>query len=194
MTTTLVKAYMAKVSLRVKILRAHPAGHASKETESLIRDAISHLENNYLGLFDRSSHMSILCYLGVRLIISKIWTLLYQMLEHQRGPARTEEMADRLVAYSTDTLEITRQLYGQAQQYGWFFQCRFLKWHVMAYLLVELYCCGPSPAADRAWAVIDTLISESKSSDIEGMEGKKATLCRKLMERAQEVREQVSWP
>lgn len=160
MTISLVKIEMAETSLRVKRSQCRNSPLSTSEIAALAREQIRRYEESYLTYFDGSSHLHCLCYLGVRLLIAKLWKMTHGASQ-QNHDVEQGEVKEPLLFYNADVLEITHQLSDDFRQFGWFFRCKYTKWHAMAYLLNELCKHTQGPAVDRAWAVLDAVFGSS---------------------------------
>lgn len=121
MTLSLVKIEMSKTNLRFK--RSTATG---VEKERIVRDQLKRYEDVYLKYFDGQSEFHRLCYLGGRLIIARLWKMMYDATPHEGSDAEAES----LMLYNADVLEIAHQLPSKYRQYGWFFRCKYTQWYV----------------------------------------------------------------
>jgi hypothetical protein len=203
MTTTLVKIEFAETCLKVKRSKHGNSSLSTRDVAILAREQIRQFEEVYLTYFNTSLHLHRLCYLGVRLIIAKLWKMTYNEPK-QSEEVTSEEVNEPLLLYNANLLEITSQFPDDLRQFGWFFRCRYTQWHAMANLLIELckHAETQGPAVDRAWAVLDSVFDkpEDHTSEVAtspasaSKENTKSALwqpLQKLHKRAQQARIQA---
>ena len=198
MTVSLIKIEMAKTSLKVKRPQCETPPLSKEGVATLVREQIRRYEDTYLRCLNDTSQLHRLCYLGTRLIITKLWRMTYEI--PKRSEVKTyEEIKDRLISYNTDILEIAYQLPDKSRQFGWLFGCKYSQWHAMAYILVILCKYPQGPAVDRAWAVMNAVFSDPSKQNRAGTNGAQREntgnilwqRLLKLFERAQCVRHQA---
>ena len=143
MTVSLLKIEMAKTSLKVKRPQCETPPLSKEGVATLVREQIHRYENIYLRYLNESSELHRLCYLGTRLIITKLWRMTYET-PRRSEVTKYEEIKDRLISYNTDILEIAHQLPDKSRQFGWLFGCKCSQWHAIAYILVVLCRIQPS--------------------------------------------------
>ncbi|KAF4632820.1 hypothetical protein G7Y89_g5305 [Cudoniella acicularis] len=201
MTASLIKIEMAETVLKFKLSQYGKCPLSVEETETLIRELTGRYESTYLKCLDTSLHLHRLVYLGTRLIIAKLWRILYDPLQ-RNDPAVLdgEEIKERLLLYNTEVVEITHQLPDKSSKFGWFFLCKYTRWHAMAYLLIELCSHTEGPGVDRAWAALNAVFGgsgdENKSTRTDGVQEIEKSMLwqplQKLLKRACHVREQAA--
>lgn len=196
MTVSLVKMEMAEIILRIKSWQNGKFHLSTEEVETLVRERTRRFEDTYLKYLDASSSLHHFCYLGTRLIIAKLWKMIYDLFQ-QHNLTEGQEIEDWLLWYHTEVLEITHQLPDKSAQFGWFFICKYTQWHAMAYLLIELCQQTTGPVVDRAWAVLDAIFGDFKDGNEStlpaGINVDRRTLwetLQKLFKRARHVRKQ----
>ncbi len=154
MTATLAKIKIGEVSIRIKRSKAGHSPMSSSEIEYLVCDRIRDFEV-YISYLDLSLPLHRLLDLGVRLMVARAWKIVYDQAEQCPKPGGG--LNETLVFYNSNVLELTsKQFSREFYQFNWFFRCRYMQWHAMAYLLIELgkYPNEKSPAVDRAWAIL----------------------------------------
>ncbi|KAF1967774.1 hypothetical protein BU23DRAFT_284992 [Bimuria novae-zelandiae CBS 107.79] len=153
MTLTLIKIEMTQTKLRFK--RAHfGPSTTNEEKDAVINEQIQRYREVYFKYFTDTSEFSRVCALGLRLLMARLWKLMYDGSRSQE-PEDKDVLDEPLLRYNADVLEISHQLPNRYRQFGWFFRCKYTQWHALAYLLVQLCKHTSGPAVDRAWEVIN---------------------------------------
>jgi hypothetical protein len=160
MTLTLGKIEMANTKLR---FRRSNLPRAQKE--KIIRYQLQRFEEVYMKYFDWQCDAHRLYRLGTRLMMSRLWMMMYDAALCGSEKERIEES---LILCNADVLEVARQLPHKYQKHGWFFRCGYTQWHAVSYLLIQL--CkrqyANESAVERAWQVIEAAFADWRESGV----------------------------
>jgi hypothetical protein len=194
MTLSLGKIEMARTTIQFK-----RSTLAKTEREKIVRNQLQRYEDTYLKYFDGKSGIHRFYYLGTRLMMARLWKMMYDASEPE---SEEEGLQEPLILYNADVLEIAHQLPCNYRQHGWFFRCSYTQWHAVAYLLIQMCKHTQGPSVDRAWKVLDAAFADweeggiTPSPDNSKRLGKKTvkTLWQpllRLLDRARDVRKQA---
>lgn len=198
MTVSLAKIEMAELGLKVKFSQYLKSPLSSQEMEVLVQEKTQLFEGTYVKFFDTSLHLHGIMYLGMRLIISKLWRMVYDPFQRNDPTlVKEKEIREWLLLSNIEILEIRHQLPDRSSKFGWFFRCKYTQWHAIAYVLNELCNQTQGPTVDRAWASIDAVFGNSNDGN-ESMRFAGLAVSQeiwqqveKLLKRAQHVRQQA---
>jgi hypothetical protein len=167
------------------------------EKEKWISDCHQRLEDKYLKDCDMSSPLCWVTATISRLVMSKMWLIVYH--PHQRkdgGASLPQETKDKLFITSLENIEYSMLLETEARtmKWGWLFRT-YVQWHAIAFLLSELCVRTKGEAVDRAWHALETSAGRwwfplgNNSSHRKGKVGCLWKPLRKLMAKAQNARQ-----
>ncbi|KAF2638808.1 hypothetical protein P280DRAFT_470847 [Massarina eburnea CBS 473.64] len=127
------------------------------EKERWISDCHQRLEDKYLKGCDMSIPLCWITATISRLIMSKMWLIVYH--PHQRkdgGASLPQETKDKLFVTSLENIEYSILIETEARtmQWGWLFRT-YVQWHAIAFLLSELCVRTKGEAVERAWRALD---------------------------------------
>ncbi|KIM96689.1 hypothetical protein OIDMADRAFT_32616 [Oidiodendron maius Zn] len=151
MTISLIKIEVAEVGLKLKLWRDRTTPMCFEKMEKLVRDINIRYESTNFKYLDTSLHLHHLVDLGTRLMIAKLWRTVYNHSRSIRAPLGGEEVNERLLECNTEVVDMARQLPERSAKFGWFF-CKYMLWHAIVFLFVELYNGNEGTAIDRAWS------------------------------------------
>jgi hypothetical protein len=154
MTLTLIKIEMAQTKLRFKRAQYGLCATNKDEGNQIVNHQIQRYKEIYMGYFTDTSDFSRLCALGLRLVMARLWKLMYDA-SLSDGPEDKDILDESLLRYNANVLEISHQMPDRYRKFGWFFRCKYTQWHALAYLLVQLSKHTQGPAVDRAWEVVN---------------------------------------
>jgi hypothetical protein len=127
------------------------------EKEKWISDCHQRLEDKYLNDCDMSIPLCWVTATISRLIMSKMWLVVYH--PHQRrdgGASLPQATKDKLFITSLENIEYSMLLETEARtmKWGWLFRT-YVQWHAIAFLLSELCVRTKGEAVDRAWGALE---------------------------------------
>lgn len=155
--TTEMTLSLCKIEMTNTILRFRRSTLPKSETEEIIRDQLRRYEHVYLEFFFRNSDLHRLYRLGIRLLMARLWKMMYDATDQDLV---ADGFQEPLILYNADVLEIARQLPSKYRQYGWFFSCKLTGWHAIAYLLIQMCKHTQGSSVDRAWDVLDATFAD----------------------------------
>ncbi|KAL6161849.1 hypothetical protein ACJBU6_00947 [Exserohilum turcicum] len=177
----------------------HFAHLSIKEKEEWITECHQALEVKYLKDCDMTMPMCWVSATVARLIVSKVWLIIYH--PHQRkdgGATLPQETRDKLFITSLESLEygVLLETEARTMKWGWLFRT-YVQWHAIAFLLSELCVRTKGEAVERAWRALEASASRwfpftQSSSHRKDSMGNIGTLWRplgKLLEKAKAARE-----
>lgn len=151
--------------------------------EKLVRDISVRYESRYFKYLDTSLHLHHLVDLGTRLMIAKLWRMVYDQSRNIPAPLGGEEIKKRLLVCNTEVVDMARQLPERSARFGWFF-CRYMLWHAIVFLFVELYNRNEGTGIDRAWTALEAVFEDYKDENgiihLSGVKIKKSMLWQPL--------------
>lgn len=133
------------------------AGLSIAEKEKWITDCHQAMEKKYLQNCDMSIPLCWVTATISRLIMSKMWLIVYH--PHQRkdgGATLPQEIKDKLFITSLENIEYSMLLETEARtmKWGWLFRT-YVQWHAIAFLLSELCVRTKGEAVERAWRALE---------------------------------------
>lgn len=133
------------------------AGLSIAEKEKWITSCHQKMEEKYLKDCDMSIPLCWVTATVSRLIMSKMWLIVYH--PHQRkdgGATLPQEIKDKLFITSLENIEYSMLLETEARtmKWGWLFRT-YVQWHAIAFLLSELCVRTKGEAVDRAWRALE---------------------------------------
>ena len=136
-----------------------------KDKEQWIEDCHRSLEEKYLRHCDMTIPMHWVIGTVARLIMAKMWLLIYQPYQRLDGGASLpQETRDRLFVTSLESIEYALLLETEVRtvKWGWLFKS-YSQWHALAFLLSELCHRTKGPTVQRAWVAVEETINEMRS-------------------------------
>lgn len=133
------------------------AGVTLEAKEKWITDCHKLLEEKYLKNLDMSIPMYWVTATVARLIMSKMWLMVYHPFQRQDGGASlTQEIKDKLFITSLENIEYSLLLETEARtmKWGWLFRT-YMQWHALAYILSELCHRTRGDLVERAWIAVE---------------------------------------
>jgi hypothetical protein len=138
-----------------------------EKKEQWVRDLHERLENQYL----KDTDMNVPLYWVVatisRLIMSKLWLIIYHPFQRlDGGSSLPQEVRDKLFSTSLENCEysILLETEEKTKRWGWLFRT-YTQWHAIAFMLSELTVRTTGSEVDRAWKMIDYMVSRRWSDD-----------------------------
>lgn len=166
------------------------------EKEKWITDCHQVMEKKYLQNCDMSIPLCWVTATISRLIMSKMWLIVYH--PHQRkdgGATLPQETKDKLFITSLENIEYSILLETEARtmKWGWLFRT-YVQWHAIAFLLSELCYRTKGEAVERAWRALEATAGRwwfplsDTSPPRKGQDGCLWNPLRKLLAKAQAAR------
>ncbi|KAF2748379.1 hypothetical protein M011DRAFT_466783 [Sporormia fimetaria CBS 119925] len=132
-----------------------------QDKEKWISDNHQRLEDKYLKNADMSVPMYWVAATVSRLVMSKMWLIVYHPEQRRDGGASlSQETKDKLFLTSLENLEysILLETETRTMKWGWLFRT-YIQWHAIAFLLSELCVRTEGEAVERAWRALETAAS-----------------------------------
>lgn len=128
-----------------------------QDKEKWIAECHQRLEERYLKHCDMSVPLFWVTATVARLMMSKMWLMVYHPFQRQDGGASLpNETKDKLFITSLENIEYAILLETEARtmKWGWLFRT-YMQWHALAFMLSEL-CHRPSgDLVERAWVAVE---------------------------------------
>lgn len=128
-----------------------------QDKERWIAECHKRLEERYLKHCDMSVPLFWVTATVARLMMSKMWLMVYHPFQRQNGgSALSEEVKEKLFITSLENMEYSLLLETEARtmKWGWLFKT-YVQWHALAFTLSELSHRTTGPMVDRAWAAVE---------------------------------------
>ncbi|KAF2090122.1 hypothetical protein K490DRAFT_15508, partial [Saccharata proteae CBS 121410] len=199
MTFCLVRFEVANVYRRIQYVPPGPvrcnryySTVSLEQKEQWITEVHQRIEERYLNHCDMTIPLYWVIATVSRLIMSKMWLMLYHPYQRLDGGASLpQETKDKLFVTSLENVEYSLLLETEerTEQWGWLFRT-YVQWHAIAFLLSELCIRTRGELADRAWRAVETT-AVRRWTDMNS-DTKKGCLwrpLRKLVSRARAARE-----
>jgi hypothetical protein len=220
MTFCLLRFEVANIFRRILYIPPGPnrcneffSGLTIPEKEKWITDCHQRMEEKYLANMDMSIPLCWVTATISRLIMSKMWLIVYH--PHQRkdggksalilfaslmltfiGATLPQETKDKLFITSLENIEYSILLETEARtmKWGWLFRT-YVQWHAIAFLLSELCVRTKGEAVERAWRALEATAGRwwfplnDASPYSKGRQGCLWKPLRKLLEKARVARE-----
>lgn len=125
--------------------------------ETWISECHERLEERYLKHCDMTVPLYWVTATVARLMMSKMWLLVYHPFQRQDGGASLPaETKDKLFITSLENVEYSLLLETEARtmKWGWLFKT-YIQWHALAFILSELCVRTQGDLVDRAWTAIE---------------------------------------
>ncbi|KAF2622361.1 hypothetical protein BU25DRAFT_377836 [Macroventuria anomochaeta] len=164
MTFSLIRFEVANIFRRILYIPPGPvrctelfANFSIAEKEKWITECHQQMEDKYLKDCDMSIPLCWVTATISRLIMSKMWLIVYH--PHQRkdgGASLPQETKDKLFITSLENVEYSMLLETEARtmKWGWLFRT-YVQWHAIAFLLSELCVRTKGEAVERAWRALE---------------------------------------
>ncbi|GAB7350167.1 hypothetical protein MBLNU459_g0832t1 [Dothideomycetes sp. NU459] len=127
------------------------------DKERWITECHQRLEERYLKHCDMSVPMYWVTATVSRLMMSKMWLMVYHPFQRQDGGrSLNSETKEKLFITSLENMEYSLLLEteGRTMQWGWLFKT-YMQWHALAFIMVELCHRTRGPLVDRAWMAVE---------------------------------------
>ncbi|PNS15641.1 hypothetical protein CAC42_4093 [Sphaceloma murrayae] len=138
-----------------------------EEKERWIQECHDMLEEKYLKHCDMTVPLYWVTATVARLIMSKMWLIVYHPYQRQDGGASLpQDIKDKLFITSLENIEYALLLETETRtmKWGWLFKT-YMQWHAMAFILSELTKKTRGPLVERAWAAISK-VRDGRWSDL----------------------------
>ncbi|KAF3003203.1 hypothetical protein E8E13_009644 [Curvularia kusanoi] len=164
MTFSLIRFEVANIFRRILYIPPGPvrctelfANMTIAQKEKWITECHQQMEEKYLKDCDMSIPLCWVTATISRLIMSKMWLIVYH--PHQRkdgGASLPQETKDKLFITSLENVEYSILLETEARtmKWGWLFRT-YVQWHAIAFLLSELCVRTKGEAVERAWRALE---------------------------------------
>ncbi|UPX11902.1 uncharacterized protein EKO05_0002486 [Ascochyta rabiei] len=164
MTFSLIRFEVANIFRRIFYIPPGPvrcnalyANMSIADKEKWITECHQRMEEKYLKDCDMSIPLCWVTATISRLIMSKMWLVVYH--PHQRkdgGASLPQEKKDKLFITSLENVEYSILLETEARtmKWGWLFRT-YVQWHAIAFLLSELCVRTKGEAVERAWRALE---------------------------------------
>lgn len=132
-----------------------------EQKEQWISESHAKIEERYLKHCDMSVPLYWVIATVARLIMSKMWLMVYHPFQRQDGGnSLPQETKDKLFLTSLENLEYSLLLENEerTKKWGWLFQT-YVQWHAIAFLLNELCVRTNGEYVQRAWHAIEIVTS-----------------------------------
>ncbi|KAF2848547.1 hypothetical protein T440DRAFT_167951 [Plenodomus tracheiphilus IPT5] len=203
MTFCLLRFEVANILRKIAYIPPGPnrctdyfAGLTITEKEKWITDCHQAMEKKYLQNCDMSIPLCWVTATISRLIMSKMWLIVYH--PHQRkdgGATLPQETKDKLFITSLENVEYSILLETEARtmKWGWLFRT-YVQWHAIAFLLSELCIRTKGEAVERAWRALEVTAGRwwfplNDASHRKGQQGCLWKPLRKLLAKAKAARD-----
>ncbi|KAL6704678.1 hypothetical protein ACN47E_007960 [Coniothyrium glycines] len=203
MTFCLLRFEVSSIFRRILYIPPNPyrcteyfEGLSIAEKEKWITECHQKMENKYFKDCDMSIPLCWVTATISRLIMSKMWLIVYH--PHQRkdgGATLPQDIKDKLFITSLENIEYSILLETEARtmKWGWLFRT-YVQWHAIAFLLSELCVRTKGEAVERAWRALEASAGRwwfplsDTSSNRKGQQGCLWKPLRKLLAKAKAVR------
>ncbi|KAK3650945.1 hypothetical protein LTR56_005996 [Elasticomyces elasticus] len=128
-----------------------------QDKEKWITECHQRLEERYLKHCDMSVPLFWVTATVARLMMSKMWLMVYHPFQRQDGGASLpDETKDKLFITSLENIEYSLLLETEARtmKWGWLFKT-YMQWHALAFMLSELCHRSTGDLVDRAWVAVE---------------------------------------
>jgi len=136
----------------------HLAGITLQEKEKWITECHERLEERYLKDCDMSVPLFWVTATVARLMMSKMWLMVYHPFQRQDGGATLPpETKEKLFITSLENIEYSILLETEARtmKWGWLFKT-YMQWHALAFILSELCHRTSGDMVERAWVAVES--------------------------------------
>lgn len=128
-----------------------------EKKEEWISECHARIEERYLKHCDMSVPLYWVIATVARLIMSKMWLMIYHPFQRQDGGnSLPQETKDKLFLTSLENIEYSLLLENEerTKKWGWLFQT-YVQWHAIAFLLNELCIRTQGEYVERAWRAVE---------------------------------------
>ena len=128
-----------------------------QDKEKWITECHQRLEERYLKHCDMSVPIFWVTATVARLMMSKMWLMVYHPFQRQDGGASLpSETKEKLFITSLENIEYSILLETEARtmKWGWLFKT-YMQWHALAFILSELCWRTNGDLAERAWTAVE---------------------------------------
>ncbi|KAK5165795.1 uncharacterized protein LTR77_008718 [Saxophila tyrrhenica] len=128
-----------------------------QDKETWITECHNRLEERYLKHCDMSVPLFWVTATVARLMMSKMWLMVYHPFQRQDGGASLpDETKEKLFITSLENIEYSILLETEARtmKWGWLFKT-YMQWHALAFILSELCQRTTGDLVDRAWRAVE---------------------------------------
>ncbi|KAI7230836.1 hypothetical protein KC365_g7471, partial [Hortaea werneckii] len=135
----------------------HFASVTLEDKERWITECHQRLEERYLKHCDMSVPLFWVTATVSRLMMSKMWLMVYHPFQRQDGGASLpSETKDKLFITSLENIEYALLLETEARtmKWGWLFRT-YMQWHALAFMLSELCHRTSGDLVERAWVAVE---------------------------------------
>ena len=165
-----------------------------QDKEKWITECHQRLEERYLKHCDMSVPLFWVTATVSRLMMSKMWLMVYHPFQRQDGGATLpSETKDKLFITSLENIEYALLLETEARtmKWGWLFRT-YMQWHALAFMLSELCHRTSGDLVERAWVAVEKTRDGRWGSPIleDSRAGHLWRPLKKLYRKAREARQQ----
>lgn len=128
-----------------------------QDKEKWITECHERLEERYLKHCDMSVPLFWVTATVARLMMSKMWLMVYHPFQRQDGGASLpSETKEKLFITSLENIEYSLLLETESRtmKWGWLFKT-YMQWHALAFILSELCDRTTGDLVDRAWNAVE---------------------------------------
>ncbi|PPJ53949.1 hypothetical protein CBER1_05816 [Cercospora berteroae] len=132
-----------------------------QDKERWITECHQRLEERYLKHCDMSVPLFWVTATVARLMMSKMWLIVYHPFQRQSGGASLPpEIKEKLFITSLENIEYSYllEVEERTKKWGWLFRT-YIQWHALAFALSELCHRTTGDMVERAWKAIDETIT-----------------------------------
>ncbi|KAL9589931.1 MAG: hypothetical protein Q9203_001250 [Teloschistes exilis] len=162
-----------------------------EEKEILVAECHRRLESKYLRYCDTSMPLSWATSMVTEMIMARMWLVVHKPLQRQDGDQSPRNQdRERILLTATKVIEHARTLETEkcAEKWRWFFRT-WHQWYALALALAELTVQTQGPAADRAWAAVDSVFDSWAEKVADSRTGMLWRPVKKLYTKARNARE-----
>ncbi|KXT05690.1 hypothetical protein AC578_5631 [Pseudocercospora eumusae] len=131
-----------------------------EDKERWITECHKRLEERYLKHCDMTIPLFWVTATVARLMMSKLWLMVYHPFQRQDGGASlSEEVKEKLFITSLENMEYSLLLESEVRtmKWGWLFRT-YIQWHALAFTLSELCHRTTGEMVERAWRAVDRTV------------------------------------
>ncbi|KAF2720932.1 hypothetical protein K431DRAFT_285401 [Polychaeton citri CBS 116435] len=128
-----------------------------EDKEKWITECHQRLEDRYLKHCDMTVPLFWVTATVARLMMSKMWLMVYHPFQRQDGGASlSESVKEKLFITSLENIEysILLETEGRTMKWGWLFRT-YMQWHALAFMLSELCHRTTGELVERAWVAVE---------------------------------------
>ncbi|KAI4716291.1 hypothetical protein E4T48_07516 [Aureobasidium sp. EXF-10727] len=154
-----------------------------EDKERWINECHKRLEERYLRHVDMSVPLYWVTATVARLMMSKMWLMIYHPYQRQDGgKSLSEETREKLFITSLENIEysLLMETESRTEKWSWLFKT-YMQWHALAFLLGELCHRTSGDLVNRAWSSVEKCIQASWKEAATKEESRSGHLWRPLM-------------